>query len=141
MVKQFLKTGRLSSGGFTLLEVMVAVAIISIAFVSLIGAQSQSVSIAGHTRFAVTSALLAQQQLTEIEMAEYDQISSSSGDFGDNYPGYNWQAEVSELGEDETGIEGVEGMLKLIDLTVTLGDNTSFSYVVNSVVMENPKAK
>ena len=32
--------------GFTLLEVMVAVAVIAIAFVTLIGAQSQSVSIA-----------------------------------------------------------------------------------------------
>ncbi|MCI5167776.1 MAG: type II secretion system protein, partial [Candidatus Electrothrix sp. GM3_4] len=34
-----------SQTGFTLLEVMVAVAIISISFVSLLGSQSQSISI------------------------------------------------------------------------------------------------
>ena len=124
--------------GFTLLEVMVAVAVIAITFVTLIGAQSQSVSIAGHTRFAVTSALLAQQQLTEIEMTEYEQISSGSGDFGENYPGYSWQAEVSDLGEDETGIKGVEDMLKIVKLTVMLGDSESFSYIVSSVIMKNP---
>jgi len=124
--------------GFTLLEVMVAVAVIAITFVTLLGAQSQSVSIAGHTRFAVTSALLAQQQLTEIEMTEYEQISSGSGDFGENYPGYSWQAEVSDLGEDETGIKGVEDMLKIVKLTVMLGDSESFSYIVSSVIMKNP---
>ena len=124
--------------GFTLLEVMVAVAVIAIAFVTLIGAQSQSVSIASQTRFRVTSALLAQQQLTEIEMTDYEQISSGSGDFGENYPGYQWQSEVSDLGESETGIEGVEGMLKIVNLTVTRGESGSLAYRVSTVVMKKP---
>lgn len=124
--------------GFTLLEVMVAVSIIAIVFVTLLGSQSQSVSIAGQTRFRVTSALLAQQQLTEIEMTDYEQISSDSGDFGENYPGYIWKTEVSDLGEGETGIKGAEGMLKIINLTVSLGENESMSYSVSTVVMKRP---
>ena len=127
-----------NKNGFTLLEVMVAVSIIAIAFVALIGSQSQSISIAGQTRFRVTSALLAQQQLTEVEMTDFEQISSSSGDFGEDYPGYAWQTEVVDIGEDDTGIEGAEGMLKMINLSVTLGENESLSYSVSTVVMKKP---
>lgn len=127
--------------GFTLLEVMIAVSIIAIAFVTLIGSQSQSVSIAGHTRFAVTSALLAQQKMTEIESTDFGQIFSSAGDFGEDYPGYRWKSEVSELGEDETGIEGVEDLLKIANLTVTFGENESLSFIVSSVIMAKVEPK
>lgn len=122
--------------GFTLLEVMIAVSIIAISFVTLIGSQSQSVSLAGRTRFAVTSSLLAQQKLTEIEMTDYEQVYSGEGDFGEKYPGFIWKSEVSDLGEDDTGIKGAEGMLKVVNLTVTFGDNESLSSTVSSVIMK-----
>lgn len=139
MAKKKIQDKKFLPAGFTLLEVMVAVSIIAIAFVTLIGSQSQSVSIAGQTRFAVTSALLGQLKLTEIESSEFEQISSSGGDFGDNYPGYRWSSEISDLGEDETGISGVEGMLKIVNLTITLGENETLSYDISSVVMKEPK--
>ncbi|MCL7487662.1 MAG: prepilin-type N-terminal cleavage/methylation domain-containing protein [Desulfobulbaceae bacterium] len=130
------RKGFLSHTGFTLLEVMIAVAIIAIAFVTLIGSQSQSVSIAGHTRFAVTAALLAQQKLTEIEAADFESVFSADGDFGENYPGYRWSSEVAELSEDEVGIAGSAGMLKTVDLVVTLGGDEGPSYGVRSVIMQ-----
>lgn len=125
--------------GFTLLEVMVAVAIIAIAFVTLIGSQSQSVSIAGKTSFAVSSALLAQQKLTEIEMVDFEGVSSDGGDFGENYPGYRWRSEVTDLGEDETGIAESDGMLKSVDLVVTLGGDDGQTYAVRSIIMQKIK--
>lgn len=125
--------------GFTLLEVMIAVSIIAIAFVTLIGSQSQSVSIAGQTRFSITSALLAQKKLTDIESADFGDVSSDGGDFGENYPGYTWKTEVSELGEDDTGIEGSDNMLKTVDLTVILGSDEGPSYTVRSIVMQKIK--
>ena len=141
MLKKGCLQKKFLSSGFTLLEVMIAVSIIAISFVTLIGSQSQSVSIAGQTRFAVTSALLAQQKMAEIESTEFDQIYSGSGDFGDDYPGYAWKSEISELGEEETGIEGVTDMLKIANLTVTFGDEESFSYVISSVIMKKIEAK
>lgn len=123
-------------GGFTLLEVMIAVSIIAISFITLIGSQSQSVSIAGHTRFAVNAALLAQQKLTEIEAADFESVFSGDGDFGENYPGYRWSSEVAELSEDEAGIAGSAGMLKTVDLVVTLGGDEGPSYGVRSVIMQ-----
>lgn len=125
-----------SQAGFTLLEVMIAVSIIAIAFVTLIGSQSQSVSIAGKTSFAVSAALLAQQKLTEIEAADFEGVSSDGGDFGENYPGYRWRSEVADLSEDETGIAKSDGMLKMVDLIVTLGGDDGQAYSVRSVIMQ-----
>ena len=129
---------RSSQFGFTLLEVMIAVSIIAIAFVTLIGSQSQSVSIAGYTRFAITSALLAQKQLTAVESSDFDDISSSSGDFGENYPGYSWKTEVFELSEDDTGIEGADDILKAVNLIVTFGNDEGRTYAVRTIVMKKP---
>ena len=106
------------AAGFTLLEVMIAVGIIAIALVTLLGAQSQSVSIAAAARFDTTAALLAQRKLTELTLQGYQRVSSGEGDFGEDFPDFRWQAEVRELGEDETGLKGLAGMLKVIDLNV-----------------------
>lgn len=136
MVNRKARKIRTVSSGFTLLEVMIAVSIIAIAFVTLIGSQSQSVSIAGKTSFAVSAALLAQQKLTEIEAADFEGVSSDGGDFGENYPGYRWKSEVADLSEDETGIAKSDGMLKMVDLIVTLGGDDGQAYSVRSVIMQ-----
>lgn len=119
--------------GFTFLEVMVAVAILAIAFVTLIGSQSQSVSVAGESRFKVTAALLAQQKLAELESMDFDELTGGGDDFGDDYAGYQWRAEVTELGEDATGITKGDDLLKAVDLTVSQGE--SRSYAVRVLVM------
>lgn len=124
--------------GFTFLEVMVAVAIIAIAFVTLIGSQSQSVSVAGESRFRVMAALLAQQKLTELESMDFEELNGGEGDFGDEYPSYRWQAEVVELGEEDTGIKKGDDLLKAIDLTILQNKGTR-SYVVRSLVMRRPE--
>lgn len=127
---------RCAAAGFTLLEVLISVAIIAIAFVTLIGSQSQSVSVADQTRFAVTSALLVQRKLAEIEATDFAEIFSDSGDFGENYSGYEWESEVTELGEDETGIAGSSGMLKAVDLTVSRGGEGGQTYGVRTIIMQ-----
>lgn len=122
-----------TQGGFTFLEVMVAVAILAIAFVTLIGSQSQSVSVAGESRFKVTAALLAQQKLAELESMDFDELTGGSDDFGDEYAGYQWRAEVTELGGDALGIEKGDDLLKAVDLTVSQGE--SRTYTVRVLVM------
>jgi general secretion pathway protein I len=124
--------------GFTFLEVMVAVAIIAIAFVTLIGSQSQSVSIAGESRFRVMAALLAQQKLAELESTDFEELTGGEGDFGEEYPSYSWQAEVVELGEDDTGIKEGDDLLKAVDLTILQSKETR-SYAVRALVMRRPE--
>ena len=124
-----------AEAGFTLLEVMVAVAIIAIAFVSLLGSQSQSISIATISRFETTASMLARMKLAEIESGGFEELSGTEGDFENDFSEFHWQTEVSELTEDETGIVGAGEMLKVLDLTISRGDDENMLYRVRSVVM------
>ncbi len=82
---------RRQQAGFTLLEMMVSVTIIAIALVTLIGSQSQSVSIATISRFDTTASLLAREKMTELALGGFDDLSSGDGDFGEDFPEYTWQ--------------------------------------------------
>ena len=111
--------------GFSLLEVMIAVALIAIALVTLLGSQSQSVSFANSAKFETMAALLAQGKMSEITIQDADSLSSDSGNFGDDYPGYAWEATVSDVSIE--GIDAISNYLKQIDLTVTWG---SYNYKI-----------
>jgi len=113
----------LHNKGFTLLEVMVAVALIAVALVTLLGSQSQSVSYANSAKFETMAALLAQSKMSEITIQDIESLSSGSGDFGDDYQGYEWEATVSDVSIE--GLDTLSDYLKQIDLTVTWG---VFSY-------------
>ena len=109
--------------GFTLLEVMIAVAIIAIALTTLLGSQSQSVSFANSAKFETMAALLAQSKMSEITAQNASDLNNDSGDFGDDYPGYTWEVSVSDL--VIPGVGDISNYLKQVDLTVTWG---VFSY-------------
>jgi general secretion pathway protein I len=116
------------TSGFTLLEVMVAMAIIAIALTAVLGSQSQSLSLASEAKFSTTVALLAQSKMAEIEAEKPEDLTSDSGDFGDDYPGYRWDKSVNDVTFDEP--EGVSDHLKQIDLTVSWEDNDQYVYRV-----------
>ena len=120
--------------GFTLLEVMIAVAIIAIAIVTLLGAQSQSVSIATSSKFDTMASLLAQQKMTELVLLDYDEVTDNTGDFGEDFPSFAWKSEVVELAEGDTGIAGSDGMLKTIDLTISVKEDAALSYSLRTIV-------
>ena len=94
--------------GFTLLEVMVALAVLAIALTTLLGSQNQSMFAAGQADFASRSAMLARSKMAEIVAAE-DNAVEQSGDFDELHPGYTWQVTVdtpdlsAETGPAETG--------------------------------------
>ena len=109
----------LHNKGFTLLEVMIAVALIAIALTTLLGSQSQSVFFANSAKFETMAALLAQSKMSEITIQAADSLSSDSGDFGEDYPGYGWEATVSDVTIE--GLGAISDYLKQIDLAVTWG--------------------
>ncbi len=113
MVLAMLNKKRLlrSSSGFTLLEVMIAVAVLSISLVALFGAQSHSLSLATEAQFNTIAAMLAQEKIAEIE-AGLLPYSNGRGDFGKKYPGYEWSLEVSA-----SHLEGVD-FLNALDNTI-----------------------
>ena len=121
--------------GFTLLEVMVSVTIIAIALVTLIGSQSQSVSIATISRFDTTASLLAQQKMAELALGGFDELRSGSGDFGEEFSMYSWTVEVRDLGEGDTGIDGAEEMLRSVDLIISSLFDDDQTYAVREIMM------
>ncbi|HPQ43910.1 MAG TPA: type II secretion system minor pseudopilin GspI [Syntrophales bacterium] len=104
------RSRRYGSGGFTLLEVMLAMAILAISLTAVFQSQSQSISMTGRSRFETTAPLLAQSRMAHIEAMSPGDIHSGEGDFGDDFPDYRWNLAVFE-----TEIEN----LKKIELTVT----------------------
>jgi type II secretion system protein I len=100
----------MSVKGFTLLEVMIAVAILSITLVTVFKSQSQSISMAGNARFLTTAPLLAQSKMAELEVMDMKNVKTENGNFGEGFPDYEWRMIVKE-----TEIEAV----KKIELMVT----------------------
>lgn len=131
--------GARGRAGFTLLEVMIAVAVIAIALVTLLGAQSRSVAIATDSRFDLIAALLAQEKLTELVVAGYAQLETREGDFGREYPDFVWKTEVRILGEDELGLEGAGDLVKRLDLTVSARQDAKLSFTVRTLIGEEPE--
>ena len=107
----------LQSGGFTLLEVMVAVSIIAIVLISVFRLHTQTLAMNGNVRFYAVAPMLAQSKMAEIESSSSEELSDDSGDFGDDHPGYSWA--VSVLDVESEILEDTAKDLKQIDLTVS----------------------
>lgn len=75
--------------GFTLLEVVISVAIIGVALMILLSAVNRNLDIAAKSRDAQIAALLAQQMLTDIELEGFPDVREEEGEFAD-YPGFSW---------------------------------------------------
>lgn len=124
------RTPPVRTAGFTLLEVMIAVAILAIALTSLFGSQSASVALATETRFNTHAPLLARMQLAETLSG--DEIFSTEGDFGEDFPGFLWQLQTEEafFGESEL-LQQLEGQILHLTLIVTWGDEV-YRYQLDS---------
>jgi len=114
------------SFGFTLLEVMVAIAIIAITLVAVFGSQSQSLTLANDAKFNTIAALLAQSKMAEIETVNTEDLASDSGNFGEHFPNYQWNFTVKDL--SFVGADEVLSYLKQIDLKILYGDLSQYQY-------------
>jgi len=112
--------------GFSLLEVMVAMAIIAIAMTAVLGSQSQSISLASEAKFNTTAALLGQAKMAEIEGMDPQDLTSGSGDFGEEFPGYTWQLSVEDVMVDKP--ENVSDHLKQVNVIIAWGESERYQY-------------
>jgi prepilin-type N-terminal cleavage/methylation domain-containing protein len=111
-------------GGFTLLEVMVALAVLSIALTSIYRLQGQTMMMSASARFYSLAPQLAQTKLSEIERREFSEITGGSGDFGNDYPSYKWTVAVEDLPTDLI----TNKKYHLTGITVTVSQNEENSY-------------
>lgn len=113
-------------GGFTLLEVMVALGIMAIVLMSVYRLQSQTVAMSIESRFTTQAPLLARSALTRFEESTERRFATSQGDFGREYPGYQWKITVEDAPSATLGVD-ISRDMKRIDVLVTL-NNGEFSY-------------
>ena len=107
--------------GFTLLEIMVSLAIISLVLVSIYRMHAQTISMSYDARFYATAPFLAQLKISELEDKTIETLADDSGDFGDEHPGYHWTLEIQDVVSEPLG--DASKNLKKIDVAVLLGDD------------------
>jgi len=86
--------------GFTLIEAVVAMSIAAIAIVALFKLNLQTISAAEKTKFYATAPMLAKIKLAELKMKSPRDATDFSGNFGEDFPGYQWTVEVAEVVSD-----------------------------------------
>ena len=106
--------------GFTLLEVMIALAVMAIVLVSVYRMHSQSLTMNTEARFYTLAPLLAQNKMAELEMLSANGFPEDSGDFGEQHPGYSWRTSLVDVSSEVLG--EVANDLKQIDLTISFND-------------------
>lgn len=114
--------------GFTLLEVMVALSMVAVALTAVIGSQSQGVSLAAEARFSTTASLLANSILARYETTDPLDLIEGSGDFGEDFPGYTWQASLERPSFDDP--PNVADYLQRVEIIVTREGVVDLSYTL-----------
>jgi general secretion pathway protein I len=91
------RTGR-SRAGFTLLEVLVAVAVLALALTSLLGLHVRNIALIERDTRVTEATLLARALMTEAEVEAFPDLGTTSGDFEERYPerypDLRWEREV-----------------------------------------------
>lgn len=94
-----MQAGATDSRGFTLLEVMIALAIIAIALVTLLGLGNRSIGVNTRLQRLTQGTLLAQEKMTELEVAAEDgrsELQEGEGNFAAPFEGYRWRTTFAE---------------------------------------------
>lgn len=93
---------RRNEAGFTLLEVMIALAIVLICFTAILGIQGNSINSSIRTRQNHTVAMLLKKIITETEFElegkNFQEIGTEkSGVFEDPFQDYSWKREIKKV--------------------------------------------
>ena len=103
--------------GFTFLEIMVSLAILSIVLTAVYRMQSQTISMNTEKQFLTLAPLLGAGRLAAMESTALENDADESGDFGEDYPGYHWRLTVAPVDSELLSTAGA-GLVR-IDMTVS----------------------
>ena len=81
--------------GFTLLEVMAALAILAVSFVVLLGLRNRDILQHQEAQVLTRATLLAQKKMSEIEMAGFPDVGILTGEFPEPDEAFTWTESVS----------------------------------------------
>lgn len=103
--------------GFTLLEVMIAMAVLAVALTILLGSVNSGVIFGGNARDTTIATFLAQEKMTELERKRelLAAGSSESGRFKDEFERFEWEYTITL---DETSMGLVEGLVEMAGVNI-----------------------
>jgi type II secretion system protein I len=91
---------QMQGGGFTLLEVMVAIAILGVALLALLGLHHQSLESVIRSQDTTQAVMLGQALMSEAELERFPPVGTNSGTFDKLFPGryrnFSWQRLVTQ---------------------------------------------
>ncbi len=99
-----------SSRGFTFLELLATMVLISVLLPVVMQTISLCTQLAGQSRRQIEAVCLAKTKLTELTATQDWQNGNSRGDFGTDWPGYEWTTTVANW---------TDASVRQLDLTVT----------------------
>lgn len=106
-----LQTSHSPSRGFTFVELLATMVLIAIVMPVVMQTIGLCTRLAGQSRRQVEAACLAKTKLTELTAAQDWQNGSGRGDFGTDWPGYEWTMTIANWAQDAT--------VRQLDLTVS----------------------
>ena len=113
---------RQSRGGFTLIEVMVALTIVALSLTAVAASTNQMIDAANTMRERTYASWVAQNRITEMRLSGEDpEVRTTSGEVEFANVTWEWEADVSE-----TGIED----FYRVDVSVSLVES---DYIVRTV--------
>ena len=83
------------TSGFTLLEVMIALAILALVGVAFLRAQASSVRLVDESGQISLATLLAREKMAELESMGFPELGKTSGMGDQTFPQYRWEKIVS----------------------------------------------
>jgi type II secretory pathway pseudopilin PulG len=101
---------RRPTGGFTLLEAIVSVAVMGIGQVAVLEAYGAAMRLSLQDENLTTATFLARGKMEEVLKERYLTAGTDKGDFGEEFEGFTWTAEIAD-----SPVEGLE----TITVTVT----------------------
>jgi competence protein ComGC len=93
----FMIKSRVKYHNFTLLEILVAMTIISISFIVMLNALSLNITNTAIAEGYTNACLLAKEKMVEIYQRDKLEEGTEYGDFGDDYPEYEWEEDIKLL--------------------------------------------
>jgi general secretion pathway protein I len=110
--------------GFTLLEVMIAMAVLGVALLALLSLHHQSMQSVIRGQDITRAAMLAQSVMSQAELERFPNLGPTKGDFSalfpGEYPGFRWQRMVTA--------SGMFPDVRKVNVTVLYGPDLSRSF-------------
>jgi general secretion pathway protein I len=85
----------------------------------------QMMMISSNARFYNLAPMLAQAKLSEVEQSAYKELAESSGDFGEDYPGFQWSVQIEDVPSDL--LEAKQYHLIRIEIVVSHDDESTYN--------------